>query len=111
LGGLFSGHPDRGLTAAATPGSLATWVLYMAIGLTELTWIAVRGLAVWDKAHRVIAPEGGYKIGRSRRARGVDLYCPHDGISGVIGPQGLRQNPGFTVPAARPTRRRAGHAD
>lgn len=47
VGGLFSGHPGRGLTAAAKAGLPATWVVYAAIGLAELAWIAVTGLWVW----------------------------------------------------------------
>ena len=41
----------------------------------------------------------GYKIGRSRRPRGVDLYCPYDRTSGVIGPQGSGKTLDLLFPA------------
>lgn len=41
----------------------------------------------------------GYRIGRSRRPRGVDLFVPYDRTGGVIGPQGSGKTLDLLFPA------------
>ncbi len=45
------------------------------------------------------AADVGYRIGRSRRPRGVDLYVPYDRTGGVIGPQGSGKTLDLLFPA------------
>jgi hypothetical protein len=47
IGGLFSGHPGRGLTPTAAARLPAAWAVYGVIGGADLGWLVLSGVGVW----------------------------------------------------------------